>query len=63
VLLHDLPWVPDAYLTETHFHSGIWCHAAVQLGPMQALTGMMADHLVTQDRRMRPMAPTSPGCQ
>ncbi|WP_255352792.1 hypothetical protein [Paracoccus sp. S4493] len=40
--------MPNAYLTEPHFHDDVWRHTAVQLGAMQGLTGLMADHLATQ---------------
>ncbi len=46
---------PDAYMTEPHFHGGVWRYAAVQLGAMQALTALTADQLVARNQQAAPL--------
>ncbi|WP_176562820.1 acyl-CoA dehydrogenase family protein [Paracoccus liaowanqingii] len=46
---------PDAYMTEPHFHGGVWRYAAVQLGAMRALTAMTADQLTARGQQDAPL--------
>lgn len=46
---------PDAYLTEPHFHGGVWRYAAVQLGAMRALTVLTADQLCARGQQDAPL--------
>ncbi|MCG6112241.1 MAG: hypothetical protein MEQ74_08660 [Paracoccus sp.] len=45
----------DDYLTEPHFHGGVWRYAAVQLGAMQALTALTADQLCARGHQDAPL--------
>lgn len=46
---------PDAYLTEPHFHGGVWRYAAVQLGAMLTLTKLTADQLCARGQQDAPL--------
>lgn len=46
---------PDAYLTEPHFHGGVWRYAAVQLGAMRRLTALTADQLRARGQQDAPL--------
>ena len=46
---------PDAYLTEPHFHGGVWRYAAVQLGAMRRLTVLTADQLRARGQQDAPL--------
>ena len=46
---------PDAYLTEPHFHGGVWRYAAVQLGAMRRLTALTADQLRARSQQDAPL--------
>ncbi|RJE79127.1 acyl-CoA dehydrogenase [Paracoccus sp. JM45] len=46
---------PDSYLTEPHFHGGVWRYAAVQMGAMRRLTMITADQLRRRDQVKAPL--------
>lgn len=46
---------PGDYLTEPHFHGGVWRYAAVHLGGMQALTSIVADQLQARGQADAPL--------
>lgn len=46
---------PGDYMTEPHFHGGVWRYAAVQLGAMRALTAITADQLAARNQSAAPL--------
>ena len=46
---------PDDYLVEPHFQGGVWRYAAVQLGAMFALTGIVARQLRQRGQEDAPL--------